>query len=589
MKLHKNLKTHIRHLLSSRYFLRNFLLLFFCILLLFSVFAVYTYRNSRQILESEFLTSSKNQTEIMKNSVDDFLKDARYIMAILDTEELCNLFFRSNKPEQFLDNIYQRLQEQLKSYCSRQNSIDSIYLYSGVNQSILSSIEHISISYLSDDNWMEKMSTDPEGYVLFPRKKNGTFPYLLCLMKQIPYELGDSAIVINLNLSKLPELQPTSSHTQSIYLVTDEGEILYRYGQLDLLEPLSAVPSLSHYDSSQEEVSTLFEDNGKMFTYTQLHSAEYPWSYIMVSELSDYSYRLSNVQALTMTLFFVILFASILLSLLFTFRAAKPIRSLIAMLQSPKMTPSDLVNDQDIKYIAQQITTYMQSNKQLSDELNTRISLLNKTRIMALQSQINPHFLFNTLNMIYLEETKALGYKHDIPKLTLSLSRLLRYAIESTDLVTLETELNFTRSYLDILNLRYGNQLNIFISVQDDSMNALVPKLFIQPIVENAVFHGLAGQISSGDCRIWITFSCSDGLCCLQIRDNGIGMDAETLEKLRIAVSNLDPDPREHIGIHNVALRMHLLYGDEFSVKIDSTPKEGSCFSLYFPYKQDIS
>ena len=165
-----------------------------------------------------------------------------------------------------------------------------------------------------------------------------------------------------------------------------------------------------------------------------------------------------------------------------------------------------------------------------------------------------------------------------------ALSRLQRYAIESTDLVPLETELDFTRSYLDILTLRYGNQLGISISVQEDSQNTLVPKLFIQPIVENAVFHGLSKQITP-DSHIWISFTCEDGKCCLSIRDNGAGMPAKTLETLREAVTDFDPDPKEHIGLHNVALRMHLLYGDEFSMQIESAENEGTVFYLYFPYK----
>ena len=582
MKMLKALSA--RRFFSSRYFFRNFLLLFFCILFLFSIFAFYIYHNSRTIIEQESLTSGRNQVETLKNSVDDFIKDARYIMAILDTEDLCSIYFHSSNPEAFLDGMYSRLQEQLKSYSSRQNTIDSIYLYSGIQQTVLTSTQHIPVSYLSDDNWMEHLSDNPDGYILYPRCKNGIFPYLLCLMKQIPGKEGNSAIVINLNLSKLPELIPTSSKTQSIYIVTDGGEIMYRDGQKELLEPLTAVPALSQFDSSSEEAFHLFENGNKTYTYNQMHSKEYPFSYVIVSELSDYSQRLSYARALTASLLFVILFASILMSLFFTFRATKPIRSLITMLQSPKTSPVELVNDRDIKYIAQQITFYMQSNKQLSDELNARVSLLNQTRMMALQAQINPHFLFNTLNMIHMLESEALGYRHQVPKLTLALSRLLRYAIESTDLVPLETELDFTRSYLDILTLRYGNQLGISISVQEDSQNTLVPKLFIQPIVENAVFHGLSKQITP-DSHIWISFTCEDGKCCLSIRDNGAGMPAKTLESLREAVTDFDPDPKEHIGLHNVALRMHLLYGDEFSMQIESAENEGTVFYLYFPYK----
>lgn len=585
MKLPERLKQNSRHFLSSRYFFRNFLLLFFCILTLCSAFALYTYRNSRQIMESEFLSSSKNQVETLKRSVDDFMKDARYIMAILDTEELCNLYFHSKQPELFLDGIHLRLQEQLKSYCSRQNTIDSIYLYSGVSQTVLTSTEYTPFSYFSDDGWIEQFQDKPQNYFLFPRCKNGIFPYLLCLMKQISYPEGDSAIVINLNLSKLPQLQPSSNSTQSLYLVTDDQKILYRNGQQDLLEPLSSVTYLSQFSAQEMEKCSLFEENGQTYTYAQIHSSEYPWSYVSVTELPSYASKLSSVRIFTIALFFVILIVSIFLSLFFTSRASKPIRSLTELIQSPKSLPAKMLNDQDITYIADSITTYMQSNQQLSDELSARIILLNKTRMMALQSQINPHFLFNTLNMIHLLETEALGYQHNVPKLTLSLSRLLHYAIESTDLVTMETEMNFTKSYLDILNMRYGGQLHISIHMHPNDQNALVPKLFIQPIVENAVFHGLSDRIASGNGELYLSFSRTNTQCCLLIRDNGVGMEANILEKLRSIISDLNPNPKDHIGLHNVMLRMNLVYGDSFHVNVESEPGKGSSFYLYFPYK----
>lgn len=586
MKVTELLRSRSRRLIASRYFFRNFLLLFFSILSLCSLFAVYNYRTSRQVIESEFLTSSQNQAETLKRSVDSFIEEARYIMAVLETDELCNLYFHSGSPDVFLDNIYLRLQERLKAYCTRQDTIDSIYLYSGASRKILTSTEYLPISYFSDDDWMAHFSEHPENYLLFPRSKNGIFPYLLCLMKQISYKGTHSAIVINLNLSKLAQLQPSVTQTQSQYLITDDGQIMYRNGQTQLLEPLSCASCLSSFDPLSKTKISLFEENGKTYTYAQVHSASYPWSYVSVTELSDYASRLSSVQTVTAILFFVILLVSILLSSLFTFRASRPIRSLTELLQSPGGLPPKMMDDRDIKYLAEQITTYMQSNQQLSDELNARINLLNKTRILALQSQINPHFLFNTLNMIHLLESEALGYQHDVPKLTLSLSRLLRYAVESTDLVTLETEMNFTKSYLDILNMRYGGQLHIVTQIQTDSQDAMVPKLFIQPIVENAVFHGLSDEISLGNARLSISFTCTDAICCLQIQDNGIGMDASTLENLRAVMSDRNPNPKDHIGLHNVVLRMQLLYGDSFSIRIESALGNGSSFYLYFPYRR---
>lgn len=211
-----------------------------------------------------------------------------------------------------------------------------------------------------------------------------------------------------------------------------------------------------------------------------------------------------------------------------------------------------------------------------------RLNLLNETKLLALQSQINPHFLFNTLNMIHIQESEALGYDHKIPKITLTLSRLLRYAIESTDLVSLETELNFTGMYVSILQERYGNKLKVIYDIQEDTLKARVPKLFIQPIIENAIFHGLAENM---DVHNTLTLSCrrEGELCVVRVSDNGVGMSPETLEHLRCVQSDASP-LKGSIGLKNTVTRMSLLYGEAFSLSIDSTQGKGSVFTLRFSF-----
>ncbi len=217
----------------------------------------------------------------------------------------------------------------------------------------------------------------------------------------------------------------------------------------------------------------------------------------------------------------------------------------------------------------------------MSKELNTQLNLLNEAKLLALQSQINPHFLFNTLNMINLLEIEALGFDHIIPKMSLNLSKLLRYAIDSTELVPLETELEYTDIYLSILNKRYGGKLHIRKEIAPEAYSLKVPKLFIQPIIENAVFHGLAKN-QKKDSYLWISCQVIDDLCIVKIQDNGIGMTEECLSKLRNDIKQKTP-PTGSIGLKNVAIRMALLYGDSFSLEIDSAEGEGSTFTLTFP------
>ena len=581
-----HLPAFLKQLMASRLFLQNFLFIMGIMTLMFLSFALFIYRQSANILKREFTASSQYRLEVTSQAIDNHLMDMRYIAATLATSKMVQAFFAYPDPGLIYDEFYGRVQENLKAYVNGYSSIDSIYLYSGASGSVLTSNERTSIAYHSDRNWMEHLSRESGDFSFFFRSKNNAYPYLLCIMKQQQVNGHDAVIVINLNLGNLSHLTEVSSNPyQEIFLVSDDGNILFRHHQRALMESLETVPELSAFSGSKDTFSTLIDDGADPFTYTQVHSADYPWSYITITHLQEYTSMLSSSRALLSALLFALFCGILLIAFLFSMRSVKPIRNLLALLRNPQDTLSrSLYNDREICYIADQITSYIQQNQMLSDELSARLNLLNETRLLALQSQINPHFLFNTLNTIHIQESEALGYDHKIPRITLTLSRLLRYAIESTDLVSLETELNFTKMYVSILQERYGNKLNVIYDIGPDTLKARVPKLFIQPIIENAIFHGLAENL---DLHNTLTLSCrrEEGLCAVSVSDNGAGMSAETLAQLRQALGDASP-LKGSIGLKNTVTRMHLLYGEAFSLSIDSIPDKGSTFTLRFPYMQ---
>ncbi len=590
MKIQKNkpsrchLTAFLKQLTASRLFIQNFLFIMGSMTFMFLCFALFIYRQSANILKNEFTASSRYRLEVTAQAIDNHLMDMRYIAATLATNKMVQAFFAYPEPGLIYDEFYGRVQENLRAYVNGYSSIDSIYLYSGASDTILTANERTSLSYFSDMNWKAHFSDAPEDFTFFFRAKNDAYPYVLCIMKQLLINGHDAAIVINLNLGNLSHLTEVRSDPyQEIFLVSDDGNILFRHHQREIVEPLETIPELSAFSSNANTFSTLIDDGTNPFTYAQVHSEDYAWSYITITHLQEYTSMLSANRAMFSALFFALFCAILLIAFLFGMRSVKPIRNLLALLKNPQDTLSrELYNDKEICYIADQITSYIQQNQMLSDELTARLNLLNETRLLALQSQINPHFLFNTLNTIHIQESEALGYDHKIPRITLTLSRLLRYAIESTDLVSLETELNFTKMYVSILQERYGNNLNVIYDIRQETLNARVPKLFIQPVIENAIFHGLA---ESMDEHSTLSLSCcrEDALCVVRVSDNGAGMSTETLEHLRSALTNIS-SVKGSIGLKNTVARMHLLYGEDFSLSIDSTPGKGSTFTLRFPF-----
>lgn len=598
----KNLRYHqsllldlIKRLFKSQLFLKNFFGLMGILTFLFLIFAIVLFSQSKNIIKQEFTASSRYRVEETALSVDNHLIDIRYVIASLDTNNMIQAFFSYKDPAILYNNFYSQIQQILKAYVHGFPFVDSIYMYAECSDMIITNTERTSSGYFSDNNWMRYLSgktdtsdnlyisDDAEDFQLFFRAKNDAYPYVLSIMKQYDVRGKQAAIIINLNLGKISQLKElnTDPH-QKIYLISDDSLILFRNHQRAVTEPVSLIPELSHFQENTDSLTVLTDTVSNPYTYTQFHSSQYPWSYVMVTYLQEYTSRLSTSNALFVGLTAALFSVVFLLAFLFSMRSAKPIHNLLKLISEPQQVlSSELYNDREIRNIAEQIVYYVQQNQILTDELSSRLNLLNQTKLLALQAQINPHFLFNTLNMIHILESESLGYGHKVPGITLNLSRLLRYAIESTDLVPLETELKFTRMYTDILKERYDSCLNVIYDITNEALHTQVPKLFIQPIVENAVFHGLAENMDENST---VTISCHrEALTCVvSVKDNGVGMSQETLQLLRAELNENAP-LKNSIGLKNVATRMNLLYGDAFEMKIDSVEGEGSIFILRFP------
>lgn len=578
-------RTFLNTLLSSKLFLQNLLYIGGIMMLFFLVFAMTTYKQSYDILMREFSSSSEHQLEITANTVDTHLKDMRYIIATLDKNSLVQAFFAYKNPERLHEGFETRLQESLQSYINSHSSINSIYLYSGLTDSIITDRTMMNISLLQDNSWMEYLTDDVNygAILLLHRAKNDYYPYILTLMKPMEVNGYKAAIVLNLNLSKVSYLTNVSNDPyQEIYLVSDDHQVLYRYYQQELLEPLENFPKLSNLQDTKTLSSTVISDASDSYILTQIHSQDYPWYYVTITNLEMYTNQLASNNAFLTILFLALFLAALLISFLFSVRSTKPIHKLLILLKDPHNAISDdPLAKNEIHYISEQIISYAQQNKELSDELTKRLNLLNETKLLALQSQINPHFLFNTLNMIYTYECEELGYRHKLPGLTLSLSRLLQYAFQSTDLVTLDTELNFTKMYLSLMQKRYNNRFEVIYDIAPDTLQIKVPKLFIQPIIENSIFHGLSKK-QTADGVLTLSSGRKDGKCMITVHDNGVGMNQQTLETLR-SIADEEIPQNSSVGLRNVIVRMKLLYGDAFNFMIHSKIGEGSTFTLWFP------
>ncbi len=204
-------------------------------------------------------------------------------------------------------------------------------------------------------------------------------------------------------------------------------------------------------------------------------------------------------------------------------------------------------------------------------------------KYQMLQSQINPHFLYNTLESIRM--MAVLRDEDEISEALISLATLFRYCIRQSDrLVTVRQELEQAKNYLLLQSLRYQDRLQVRYEIDEQVLDRPMPKVLLQPLLENAFIHGLQEQEGTG--IITITVSRTDGGTCFTVHDNGCGIDGPTLEAIR---ARLAGGSAESIGLANVSERLRLYYKSADGLRIDSTPGSGTAVSFTIPYDQSPS
>lgn len=205
-----------------------------------------------------------------------------------------------------------------------------------------------------------------------------------------------------------------------------------------------------------------------------------------------------------------------------------------------------------------------------------------------LASQINPHFLYNTLETIRMKAYKA-GDK-DVATAIKLLGKSMRYVLENTGTssTTLKNELDYIETYLQIQRLRFSDRVNYTLEIEEGLKTEdhdILP-LLIQPAIENAIIHGL--EDSDGKGQIWIKVYTEAENLHIDISDNGCGMSAETLQALRNKIESPHLNPNKNIGLYNINQRIHLCYGLQYGIFVDSTLGEGTKVSLTLPLKNNL-
>lgn len=412
----------------------------------------------------------------------------------------------------------------------------------------------------------------------------GNYDWVVTLSRNISRK-GDpeagGVFFVDLNYSAISDLCERLSlgNRGYIYILDETGGIVY-HPQQQLI--YSGMKNELITEVMETEESSFLTEDGRLYTVSR--SEHTGWIVVGVSMVSELMYRADAARKIYLVIALALFLAALALAYLLSDEMTKPIKALEKSMKEVEKgnfahAVLDVREENEIGHLSRNFNMMTEEIKNLMEQRDREQQIKRRSELKALQSQINPHFLYNTLDsIIWMAEW---GKNQEVVRMTSSLAKLLRRSISNEqEIVTVAEEVEYTETYLTIQKMRYKDKLEYEILVEPEVMKEKVIKFILQPLVENAIYHGIKYKEGKGLIRIWGFLQ--EAQMILLVQDDGKGMEAEVLEHI---FEKHTRDTRSNgVGLNNVNERIQLYYGEEYGISFRSIPGKGTEAAIVLPF-----
>ena len=448
---------------------------------------------------------------------------------------------------------------------------------------------------INTQEWYTQALNSPEGATLTSSHVqhiiSGERPWVITLSRGIRDRSGsgekEGVFFIDLNYSAISGLcdQSTVGTKGYAFILDAKGNIVYHPQQQQLYNELQTENISLIMDTDEDTVLTGTGNNGKLYSISR--SDKTGWTVVDCTNVRELLSKSRQAQSIYVLTAVVLVIVALLFSRFMARSITLPIQKLrdsMKKVQEGDFSVSDVVVDSrnEIGSLTKSFDVMTHRIQELMEQNVHEQEQKRKSELKALQSQINPHFLYNTLDsIIWMAEGKK---NEEVVLMTASLARLLRQSISNEDeVVPIANEVEYARGYLTIQKMRYKDKLEFQIDVDPSILHIPLIKLVLQPIIENAIYHGLKYKESKG--LLIIRGFPKDGNAVLQVIDDGVGMDEETLAHIydRHKVNYHS----NGVGVYNVQKRLKLYYGEDYGITYESVVGKGTTATITIPGRQE--
>ena len=586
---------------------KNFLILMSFMTVVVLALTIFIYKNAVSGMRKEMRNVSMNQISQIDNNFSALIEQVDHLASSLCVDENVRSFWSVKYPEMLDNDFYLELKAALKrSAYNMNNVISSIIIYAPgydriMDENMISPVLTSAKNKHQDYNvqwikYLQPLNGRISQTGKFVRAVNDSYPYVLTLTKQCVYGNSYGAMAIDIDLKKIySAIMPEGVDNLSVWILDSEGRIIVQKNKNQLYSEKDEFAELAFFEKGKEKKTKIWVEDNQTVIYTQKYNEDTGFYLVTSAVQSDFDTQMKNAYKNAISVGLGCVCLAGLLVMVFVHITNKPWENILSLLDNPSNYEAYLVqNENEAQKIVDYIVSNLQVNNNLKEELEERIELLSITKLQALKAQINPHFLFNTLNaivmMIDMEIEDSMA-----AKLTSYLSDILHYSLSNEDLASLRDELEYAEKYVYILEQRYHGRFKTHFDIEPSLLDAKVPKLLLQPLLENAVFHGITAKENTFGGNLQVIAK-KETMCIeneevdgvhIDVIDNGAGMSQEKINKIMKSIED-EHISMEHIGIGNVAKRLALLFPQKSNVNIESKIEEQTKVSLMFPFVKEI-
>ncbi|MEK3944359.1 sensor histidine kinase [Paenibacillus sp. FSL H3-0310] len=461
------------------------------------------------------------------------------------------------------------------------------------------------------------MLMDTSGGVMTAGNREGVSQDLQDQLKPLAAEASGSIVWYPQgNRNSLLAVRQIKSYTGSTFTLDDLGTLVIRI-RIDLIiadstsdtdqliavdattgqaiypeTPILLPEELKEETERPELYRTAKYQEGTYFI-TKTKSSYIDWIYINATPFNEMFKHITFVKKLVVIIFALILLIGLLLGYRLARSIVRPISKLTKKMKQIEKGDLDNLEEQSLGVVSQTaqdevsqlnrtFKMMIRRIRELIDENYAKQLIIRETELKALQAQINPHFLYNTLESI--NWLAKMNKQAKISEMVEALGYLFRSSIGLKDpLITLEKEITIVRNYVIIQKTRFDERLDFRMDVPEHLHDALIPKLTLQPLIENAIRYALEPNIEP--CTISITVSEDEQGLDIRVSDNGPGMSAEFIKDLQMGRVKTRG---EGIGLANIAERIQIVFGPEWGTVIESEPGQGTTIHVRIPYLKGV-